>query len=150
MTPHKDYPDQDFAQLKHSDTLTFIIWRGQSHLNSHTDFTSTWLYPVAFHHYIRNINSLTSKYSELLASHYSNLRSEGHLCPYPSRATLDSRVLHSLITVQWWCTLTSHLYTISMSPYFLVTKISPYGTQWFILDKYYYPSNNVSFSHEQV
>ena len=41
MTPHKDYPSQDFAQLKHSDALTPIIQRDQSRLDSHTDFIST-------------------------------------------------------------------------------------------------------------
>ena len=91
---HMDYPDQDFTKLKYSEALAPIIWRGQSHFDPYTDFASTWLYPVAFHHCIRNLeNSLTLKYSELLASHYSDLRSEGYLYPCISWVALDSRIL---------------------------------------------------------
>ena len=36
-----DYPDQDFAKLKYSDTSTPIIWNDQFHLDPHTDFIST-------------------------------------------------------------------------------------------------------------
>ena len=94
---HMDYLDQDFTKLKYSDVLSSIIWRGQSHLGPHTDFASTWLYSITFRHYIRNVDNLTPKYNELLASHRGDLRSEGHLCTYPSRAVLDSRVLCRLL-----------------------------------------------------
>ena len=95
---HMDYPGQDFIKLKYSDTSAPIIWRDQFHLNLHTDFASTWLSPIAFNHCIRNIESPTSKDSELLASHYCDLRSERHLCPYTSRAALDSRALSRWVT----------------------------------------------------
>ena len=93
-----DYPDQNFAKLKYSDTSTPIIWRGQSHLDLRTDFASTWLYPVAFRRYIRNSDSLTLKHSELLASHYGNLRSEGYLYLCISRVAFDSRTLSRWVT----------------------------------------------------
>ena len=95
---HMDYLDPSFTKLKYSDALYRIIQRGQSHLNPRTDFTSTWLYPVAFCHCIKNAGSPAPKYSKLLASHYGDLRSERHLCPYTSQATLDSRVLHRWVT----------------------------------------------------
>ena len=79
-----DYPDQGFAKLKYSDTSTPLVWRGQSHLDPDTDFTSILLSLVAFHHCIRNPDSLTLKHSELLISHYGDLRSEGYLYPYIS------------------------------------------------------------------
>ena len=140
MIDYKDYPDQDFIKLKYSDALTPIIRRGQSHLNSHTDFISIWLYPVAFHHCIRNIDSPTLKHSELLASHHGDLRLEGYLCPYPSRAFLNSRALRRWVIVWWWCTPISHLYVIPVSSHFLVKRITnPYSTQWPILDKRYCP-----------
>ena len=41
MTHDKDYPDQDFTELRYSDALTSIIQRGQSYLDSYIDFTST-------------------------------------------------------------------------------------------------------------
>ena len=88
-----DYPYQDFIKLKYNDTPTPIIRRGQYHLDPHTDFVSTSLYPIAFRHYIKNSDSPTSKYSELLASHYSDLRSEGYLCPYALRVAFDSKML---------------------------------------------------------
>ena len=136
---YKDYLGHDFAQLKHSDALTPIIWRDQSHLDSHTDFISTWLYPVAFYHCIKNIDSLALKHSELLASHRGDLKSKERLCTYLLSAALDSRVLHNLITIQWWCIFISHLYTISVSPYSLIARIiNSYGTQWPILDKRYH------------
>ena len=36
-----DYPGQDFAKLKYSDTSTLIIQRDQSHLDPHIGFIST-------------------------------------------------------------------------------------------------------------
>ena len=93
-----DYPGQNFNKLKYNDTSTPIIQRDQSHLDLHTYYASTWLYPVAFHHYIRNIDSLVPKHSELLASHYSDLRSEEHLYPYDSWAAFDSRTLSRWVT----------------------------------------------------
>ena len=88
-----DYLDQDFTKLKYSEALTPIIWRDQFHLDPHTDFTSTGLYPVVFRHCIRNTNSSILKHSELLASYYGNLRSEGHLYLCDSQAAFDSRML---------------------------------------------------------
>ena len=93
-----DYPDQSFTKLKYTNTSTSIIRRGQSHLDPHTDFTSTWLYPVAFHHCIRNSDSLTPKHNEFLASHYVDLRPEGYLYPCISRAALDSRMFSRWVT----------------------------------------------------
>ena len=74
-----DYPDQDFTQLKYSDALAPIIQRGQFHLDPHIDFVSTWLYLVTFHHCIRNVDSPISKYSELLARYYGDIRYKGHI-----------------------------------------------------------------------
>ena len=121
MIDNKNYSGQDFTRLRYSDALTLAKWRGQSHLDSHTNFISTSLYSVAFHYCIRNIGSLAPKYSELFASHHDDLRSEGYLCPYPSRAILDSRVL------QKWshsvkCTHTNHPYAILMLSYALVKR----------------------------
>ena len=90
---HMDYPSQDFTKLKYSNALSPIIWRSQSHFDSHIDFASTWLYPVVFHHYIKNVDSLIPKHNELLANHHGDLRSEEHLCLYPLWASFDSRVL---------------------------------------------------------
>ena len=41
MTPHKDYSDQDFVELKHNIALSLENKSGQSHLDSYTDFIST-------------------------------------------------------------------------------------------------------------
>ena len=41
MTPHKDYPDQDFAELKYNVALSLENKSSQSHLDSHTDFVNT-------------------------------------------------------------------------------------------------------------
>ena len=129
-----DYLDSDFAKLKYTETYVLLIRRDQSHLDSYTDLISTWLHPKIFHHWIRNSVSLALKYSELLANHLDNLRSERHLYPYPSRAILDSRVLYNW-SLQWWCTPTSHLHAIPVSPYHLVTRTTNvYGTQWPTLD----------------
>ena len=49
---HIDYPGHGFTKLKYNDALTPIIQRGQSHFDLYTDFTSTCLYPIIFHHYI--------------------------------------------------------------------------------------------------
>ena len=89
-----DYLDQDFTKLKYSDALTLIIRRDQSHLDPHTDFVSTWLYPIVFCHCIRNTDCSVSKHSELFASYYDDLRSEGHLCLYILWAAHDSRALN--------------------------------------------------------
>ena len=93
-----DYPDQGFTQLKYSDTSTPIIQRDQSYLDPHIDFICTWLYPIAFCHCIKNSDSPIPKHSELLASHYSDLKSEGHLYPYVSWVALDSRMLSRWVT----------------------------------------------------
>ena len=93
-----DYPGQGFTKLKYSDTSTLIIWRDQSHFDPHSDFVSIWLYPIAFYRCIRNPDSLTSKHSELLASYYDDLRSEGYLYLCASRAALDSRMLSRWVT----------------------------------------------------
>ena len=88
-----------------------FTWSDQSHLDSHSDFTSTWLYPKTFHHWIKNSDSLAPKHSELLVSHRDSFKSEGHIYPYPISAILDSRVL------QKWscsvkCTPTYHPYAM--------------------------------------
>ena len=82
-----DYPGQGFIKLKYSDASTPIIQRDQSHLDPHTDFTSTWLYPVVFRHCIKNLSSSAPKHSELLANHYDDFRSEGHLYLYFASST---------------------------------------------------------------
>ena len=70
------------------------------------------------------------KYSMLLASHHGDLKSEGHL----SRATFDSRVLHSW-SRSMRCTPISHLHTIPISPHHLVMRTTnAYGIQWPTLD----------------
>ena len=136
---HIDYPDQNFTKLKYSDTSAPIIRRGQSHLNLHTDFTSTWLYPISFRHCIRNLDSLAPKNSKLLASHYGDLRFERHLRPYTSWAALNSRTSVGESSVQWWCISISYLYAIPVSPYSLVKRITnPYGIQRPPLDKHHH------------
>ena len=93
-----DYPGQGFTKLKYNDTSAPIIWRDLSHLDPHTDFVSTWLYPVAFCHCIRNLDSPTPKHNELLTSHYGDLRFEEYLRPYTSWAALDNRTLSRWVT----------------------------------------------------
>ena len=95
---HMDYRDQDFTKLKYSNASAPIIRKDQFYLDLHTNFISIWLYPVFFHHCIRNTDSLALKYSELLASYYDDLRSKRYLCPYAPRAALDSRVLSKWVT----------------------------------------------------
>ena len=92
-----DYSSQGFTKLKYSDTSTLIIWKGQSHLDPHIDFVSTWLYPVAFYHCFKNPDSSAPKHSELLASHYDDLKSEEYLYPCVSWAALDSRTLNGWV-----------------------------------------------------
>ena len=87
-----DYPGQDFAILKTPRDISPISWSGQSHLDTHTKKSSTWLHPASFlTPWIRNSSSPVPKYSELLASHRGGLRSKGHLCPYSFGIALDSR-----------------------------------------------------------
>ena len=84
-----------FYLIEIQRSIIFKIWSGQSYFYSHTDFTNTWWYLEIFHHYIRNIGSPAPKHSELLASHRGDLRSEGYLYSYSSRATFGSRVFCS-------------------------------------------------------
>ena len=127
-----------------------LIWRDQFHLDSHADFASTWLYSKIFYHWIKNSDSLTSKYSELLVSHHGDLSLKGHLYLYPSWATFDSRVLSSW-SRSMRCTPTSHLYIIPVSPHLLITRITnTYDTQRSTLDKYYHLNNSISFSRELI
>ena len=98
VTSHRDYTNQDFTKLKHSVALSPKIRSSQSHFDLHIDFTSIWLCPKIFHYWIKNLDSLTSKHSKLLANHHNDLRSKGHLYPYPLWAAFDSRALCSLIT----------------------------------------------------
>ena len=120
--------------MKHNVALTSEIMSSQSHLDSYTDLTSTWLYLKIFYHWIKNSGSLAPKHSELLVSHHGDLRSEGYLYPYPLWATLDSRVLHSWsYSVRY--THTSHLYTIPVSSYSLVKRTTnSYGIQQLTFD----------------
>ena len=78
---HIDYSNP-VTKLKYSDALPPINQRGQSHLDSYTDFTSTWLCPKIFHHWIKNLGNPVSKHSELLVSHQGDLKFEGYLYPY--------------------------------------------------------------------
>ena len=114
-----DYSDPDFAKLKYPNTYLLLIRRGQSHLDSRTDFTSTWLHPKNFYHWIKNSVSPALKYSEFFASHRGDLKSEGHLYPYPSRTILDNRVLCS-----WSCSVMMYSYIspacYNWSPYYLI------------------------------
>ena len=103
-----DYPGQGFAKLKYSDSFFSNSWSGQSRLD-HTDFASTWLCPEAFHLWIRNSVSPVPKHSELLISHWGDLKSKGHYTYIPSE--IFSIAEYSGVGhVQWRCTLTSHLY----------------------------------------
>ena len=129
-----DFSGSDFAKLKYTDAYLLLIRRDQSHLDSRTDLTSTWLYPKIFHRWIKNLDSLTSKYSELFVSHRGDLKSKGYLYPYPSRDTLDSRILHNWSFSVW---MYSYIlpHAIPVSLYSLVKKITnPYGTQRSTLD----------------
>ena len=126
--------------MKYNDTSISIIWRGQSHLDPYTDFVSTRLYPVAFHHCIKNLDSPIPKCSELLVSYYSNLRFEGHLYPCASQAVLDNRMLSKWVI----CSVTIYSY-ISLVCHTSVTHslvkrtTNPYGLQWPPLDKRLHP-----------
>ena len=139
VTPHKDYPDQDFAKLKH-DCTQLLNWSGQSHLDTRTDKSSTWLHPAAFRHWIKNSGSPMPKCSELLVGHRSGLRSEGQLYLYSIEANLDNRKSSGVGHVQCRYTLTSHLYAILVSPHFLVKRTTNlYDTQRPMLDKHCCP-----------
>ena len=37
VTPHKDYPDQDFTKLKYIVASSSTTWSDQFYLDSHTD-----------------------------------------------------------------------------------------------------------------
>ena len=49
----------------------------------HHGSTSTYLYLETFRHWIRNPDSSAPKHRELLASYHGDLKSEGHIYPYP-------------------------------------------------------------------
>ena len=101
--------------------ISNFTWSSQFHLDSYSNFSSTWLYPKNFHHRMRNSDSPAPKYSELLVSHRSNLRSEGHIYPYPIRATLDGKVLQKWSrSVKY--TPTNHPYFIFVSRHVLVKR----------------------------
>ena len=145
---HMDYLDPDFAKLKYTYAYLLLIQRGQSHLDSHTDLISTWLHPKIFYYWIKNSDSLTSKYSELLANYHSNLKSEGHLYPYPSRVTLDRRVFRV-----WSYSMMMYSY---ISPACHISIFIPFGHKdnqhiWYTMIYTWYrycPSNSVWFDHE--
>ena len=105
-----DYPGQNFTKLKYNNVLTPIIWRNQFYLDPYIDFTSTWLYLIVFHHCIRNVDGPAPKHSELLASHYDDLRSERCLYLYTLWADLDSRVLSKWVT----CSMMMYFYISSV------------------------------------
>ena len=138
-----DYPSLGFAKLKYTDAYLLLIRRDQSHLHSCTDLTSTWLHPKIFRYWIRNSVSLTSKYSELLASHCGDLRLERYLYPYPSWATLNSKVLHS-----WSYSVIIYFY---ISPAYHTSISTPFGYEdnqciWHTMTYTWYhyrPSNSV-------
>ena len=145
-----DYPGLDFAKLKYIDAYLLLIRKDQSHLDSGTDLTSTWLHLKIFHHWIKNSVSLTSKYSELLANHHGDLRSEEYLYPYPSRATFDSRILCS-----WSHSVMMYSY---ISPVCHTNVSTPFGYKdnqciWHTMTYTWYhyrPSNSVSFGREPI
>ena len=140
MTIHKDYPDQDFTRLRYNDILSLIIRRGQSHLDPHTDFASTWLYLIAFRHCIKNLSSSAPKYSELLVSHYGDLRTEGYLYPCISWAALDSRTLSRWVTSSVMMYPYISPYAIPVSSHSWVKRTTnPYSIQRPSLDKRYHP-----------
>ena len=133
MTPHKDCPGQGLTKLKYK-AFSPIFWSDQFHLDSRTNFTSTWLCPKIFRSWIKYSDSPTPKHSELLVSHRGDFRSEGYLYLCPFRLTLDSRVLQSWSRSLKY-TPTFHLHAILASPYSLVKRITNlYSTQWPILD----------------
>ena len=149
VTPHKDCPDQDFSKLKHK-AFSPIFWSGQFHLNSCTDFTSTWLCPKSFWSWTKNLGSLVPKHSELLASHHGDLRLEGHLYSYPFGVTLDSRVLWNWSrSVKY--TPTFYLYAISASPCSLFKRMTNDIWHTMIYTWYVYRlSNSISFDRELI
>ena len=144
-----DYPDQDFTELKYTDILTPTYSEGSIPSDLHTDFVSIWLCPKIFHHWIRNSGSLIPKHSELLVSHCGDLRLEGYLYPYPSWATIDSRVLSSR-SHSVRCTPTSHLHAIPVSPCSLVKRTTNLWHTttytWYV----YHPSNSISFDRKLI
>ena len=150
MTPHKDYPDQDFTKLKYNVALSSESRSSQSHLDSHTNFTSIWLCLNIFHHWIKNLDSSVSKHSELLVSHHSDLRSEGYLYPI-----LWELLLSAECTVVWSYSVKMYSYNLPVCHISIFTLFDYKNNQsiwhtWSILDKSYYPSNKVLFGYEQV
>ena len=101
--------------------ISNFTWSGQSHLDSHSDFTSTWLYPKTFHNWIRNLDNPALKHGELLASHRDSLRFKGHIYPYSIKATPDSRVLRKW-SRSMKCTPTYHPYAMPMLLHILVKR----------------------------
>ena len=143
-----DYLGSGFAKFKYIDTLTPTNSVGSIPSWLSTDLISTWLHPEIFHHWIKNSFNLIPKYSELLASHHGDLRSEGYLNPYPSWAILDNRVLYS-----WSVTMYSYI-----SPTWHTSVFTPFGYEdnqyiWhtMIYTWYrYHPNNSVSFDREPI
>ena len=129
-----DYPSSNFAKLKYTDTLTPTNSEGQSYLNSCTDLTSTWLHPKIFRHWIINSDNPVPKYSKLLAS----------TVVVSDQRDTYTHTLHKLLLtaecsvyghVRCECTLTFHLYAITVSPHSLVKRTTnSYSTQWPTLD----------------
>ena len=119
-----DYLNQDFFKLKYSNAFSPIILRGQSNFDPHTDFISTWLYPVVFCHCIKNADSPTLKHSELLVSYSDDLRSERYYAHTICELPLTVECSTSKSFVQWQCTPTSHLYIIPVSSHSLVMRIT--------------------------
>ena len=118
-----DYLGPNFTKLKYTNVLTPESGSINLILTYTPTTISTWLCPKIFYHWTRNLDSSAPKHSELLVNHHGDLRSEGHLYPYSSRATLDkecSAVGH----VQWWCTPISYLHAILVSPHLLVMRIN--------------------------
>ena len=75
---HWDYPGQGFTKLKHNEPFSPTVGRVNSHLNSCTNFVSTWLHPETFRPRSQCLGSPVPKYIELLTSHHGSLRSKGH------------------------------------------------------------------------
>ena len=101
---------------------------------------STWLCPKIFCHRIKNLDSPTSKHSELLAIivMISDKRDTYAHILYEQSLSAERSVGELLVL--WWCTPTSHLYAIPVSPHSLVKRITNlYGIQRRTLDKHHHP-----------
>ena len=139
VTPHKDCPNQDLTKLKYK-AFSPILWSGQVHLDSRTDFKVLDCVQKSFDpeleiQIVRHQSIVSCLQVTIVISGLKNIYT--HIF-YKQLLAAEHSAGESL--VQWQCTLTSQLYAIPVSPYFLVKRTTnPYGTKRPSLDKHHHP-----------